>query len=230
MHQDWSSFFSTQGLNFLKKNIQLALEEDGPELTAKAIFNPSDSFEGHIVAKEATWVVGLPLISLTLESLNIPFKLELNVAEGDKVQNETLVAKIQTSAYALLKAERIILNYISHLSGIANLTARYVKELEGTSVRLLDTRKTTPGLRWPEKYAVQMGGGYNHRMDLASMLMLKDNHIDAQGSILKAVAKLRNTYNPCPPIEVECRNLAEVEEAVKSQCERIMLDNMDLEK
>ena len=129
-------------------------------------------------------------------------------------------------AIVLLKAERVILNFITHLSGIANLTARYVRELEGTGVRLLDTRKTTPCLRWPEKYAVQAGGGCNHRKNLVEMLMLKDNHIDAAGSMTKAVELLRGRYNPCPPIEVECRNLDEISEAVACRVDRIMLDNM----
>ena len=127
----------------------------------------------------------------------------------------------------MLKAERVILNFITHLSGIANLTARYVRELDGTGVRLLDTRKTTPGLRWPEKYAVQAGGGVNHRKNLAEMLMLKDNHIDAAGSITAAVAKLRARYRPCPPVEVECRTLEHVREAVAAGAERIMMDNME---
>ena len=138
----------------------------------------------------------------------------------------TEVARIKAPAVAMLKAERVVLNFITHLSGIANLTARYVRELEGTGVRLLDTRKTTPCLRWPEKYAVQAGGGHNHRKNLAEMLMLKDNHIDAAGSITAAVATLRARYNPCPPIEVECRTLDHVREAIAANADRIMMDNM----
>ena len=124
------------------------------------------------------------------------------------------------------RAERVILNVVSHLCGIATLTRRYVQALEGTGVRLLDTRKTMPGLRYPDKYAVLCGGGHNHRRNLAEMLMLKDNHIDAAGSITGAVQALRARYNPCPPIEVECRNCDEVREAVACKVERIMLDNM----
>ncbi len=102
-----------------------------------------------------------------------------------------------------------------------------MRELKGTGVRLLDTRKTTPCLRWPEKYAVQAGGGTNHRKNLAEMLMLKDNHIDAAGSITAAVAALRARYRPCPPVEVECRTLEHVREAVAAKAERIMMDNME---
>ncbi|MBQ9536873.1 MAG: carboxylating nicotinate-nucleotide diphosphorylase [Desulfovibrionaceae bacterium] len=226
MAKSWSEFFSPQGLEFLNQNIALALAEDGAERTAEGVFALSDTLDATIIAKEDTFVVGLPIIALTLDQLNIQYSQKLLVAEGATVQALTPVATLHGQAIALLKAERVILNYICHLSGIANLTAQYVRALEGTGVRLLDTRKTTPGLRWPEKYAIQIGGGTNHRMDLTSMLMLKDNHIDAQGSIIHAVQTLRAHYHPCPPIEVECRTLDDVQNAVTSQCERIMLDNM----
>jgi nicotinate-nucleotide pyrophosphorylase (carboxylating) len=119
-----------------------------------------------------------------------------------------------------------MLNFITHISGIANLTARYVKELEGSGTRLLDTRKTLPGLRYPEKYGVLVGGGVNHRFSLEDMLMLKDNHIDAAGGITPAVARLRETCANELPIEVECRGLEEVREAVACGVRRVMLDNM----
>lgn len=179
-----------------------------------------------IRAKEDTLVVGLPIIGPVFRSLGAPFSWRALTAEGSAVPAMTEVARITAPATAVLKAERVILNFITHLSGIANLTARYARELEGTGVRLLDTRKTTPGLRWPEKYAVQAGGGHNHRKNLTEMLMLKDNHIDAAGSITAAVAALRARYTPCPPIEVECRTLDHVREAVAARAERIMMDNM----
>ena len=153
--------------------------------------------------------------------------LSLDVEEAARVPAMTTVARLHGPAVLLLRAERVILNFITHLSGIANLTARYVQELEGTGVRLLDTRKTTPGLRWPEKYAVQAGGGCNHRKNLVEMLMLKDNHIDAAGSIGAAVRQLRERYSPCPPIEVECRTLDHVRAALDAGADRIMMDNMD---
>ena len=109
------------------------------------------------------------------------------------------MARISGPARQVLRAERVILNFVSHLCGIANLTRRYAEKLEGTGVRLLDTRKTMPGLRYPDKYAVLCGGGHNHRRNLAEMLMLKDNHIDAAGSMTKAVELLRGRYNPCTP-------------------------------
>ena len=226
MPTSWQEFFTAKGLEFLKQNIDLALTEDGADLTAAAIFTDKDELEAIIVAKEETLVVGTPIIDLVFERLNAPCKTTLLVEEGALVSKDTVIAKIKARACDLLKAERVILNYVSHLSGIANLTKKYVQALDGTKVKLLDTRKTTPGLRWVEKYAVQMAGGHNHRLDLESMLMLKDNHIDAKGSIGQAVFELRKTYSPCPAIEVECRTLEDVQAAVASKCERIMLDNM----
>ena len=227
--QTWSAFFSPKGERFLKENIALALEEDGKELTARGIFSEKSMLTAFIRAKEETYVVGLPLIAYVFQAMSQPFSWKAHVREGALVQNKTVVATIQAKAIALLKAERVILNYICHLSGIANLTARYVHELKGTGVELLDTRKTTPGLRWPEKYAIQVGGAKNHRKDLEEMLMLKDNHIDAVGSITKACARLRACYQNCPPIEVECRTLTHVDEAVAANVSRIMLDNMSLD-
>jgi nicotinate-nucleotide pyrophosphorylase (carboxylating) len=136
------------------------------------------------------------------------------------------VACFSGGARRVLKAERVILNFLCHLSGIATLTAGYVEALAGTGITLLDTRKTLPGMRYPEKYAVLAGGAKNHRKNLAEALMLKDNHNDRAGGITKAVAQLRAAYVPCPPIIVECRNEAEVREAVACAVDWIMFDNM----
>lgn len=227
MFTPWAAFFSPEGRRLLQKSIVLALEEDGPELTAQGLFAPDAVMHAFIRAKEDTLVVGLPVIDEVFAALGVPCSWEAQAQEAAAVPAMTDVARITAPAVAMLKAERVILNFVSRLSGIANLTARYVRELEGTGVRLLDTRKTTPCLRWPEKYAVQAGGGHNHRRNLTEMLMLKDNHIDAAGSITAAVAALRARYRPCPPIEVECRTLAHVREAVAARADRIMMDNMD---
>ena len=225
MFTPWSTFFSDEGRRYLRRSIELALDEDGPDLTAQGLFAADAPMRAVIRAKEDTRVVGLPVIHDVFEAMNANPHVELLVEEASTVPAMTEVARMEGPAIALLKAERIILNFITHLSGIANLTARYVHELEGTGVRLLDTRKTTPCLRWPEKYAVQAGGGCNHRKNLVEMLMLKDNHIDAAGST-RAVARLREVYSPCPPIEVECRTLDHVREAVAAGADRIMMDNM----
>ncbi|MDR2573337.1 MAG: carboxylating nicotinate-nucleotide diphosphorylase [Desulfovibrio sp.] len=227
MFTPWAKFFSSpEERVLLERGIDLALAEDGPDLTAQAVFSADTRLEARLRVKEDSLVVGLPVIGVIFRRLGTSFVWRPFVREGARAPAMTDVAAISAPAAILLRAERVILNYISRLSGIANLTARYARELEGTGVRLLDTRKTTPGLRLPEKYAVQAGGGMNHRKTLAEMLMLKDNHIDATGSIARAVALLRERYSPCPPIEVECRTLDHVREAVAAEVSRVMMDNM----
>ena len=206
--------------------LELSLAEDGPDLTTEGVFGPGDRLQAIIVAKEQTIIAGLPVIPLVMD-LCAAHPEELSYTwQSLAKEGEEVVARISGPARQVLRAERVILNFVSHLCGIANLTRRYAEKLEGTGVRLLDTRKTMPGLRYPDKYAVLCGGGHNHRRNLAEMLMLKDNHIDAAGSMTKAVELLRGRYNPCPPIEVECRNLDEISEAVACRVDRIMLDNM----
>ena len=225
----FDEFFQAESRMFLLATVRVALSEDGPDLTSNGIFEENDVAQAQIVAKQDTIVCGLPLIPLIMEFGQLECQIHFNVDEGDRVSAGTLVAVLQGPARHLLKAERVLLNYICHLSGIAELTSKYVKALEGSKTTLLDTRKTTPGLRYAEKYAVLRGGGKNHRKNLVEMLMIKDNHADRAGGITPAVAKLREAYDPCPPIEAECRTPAEVDEAVACGVDRIMLDNMDYE-
>ena len=220
-------FFRDERLDMLHRLVDLALEEDGRDLTSEALFPPASVLHASIVAKEDTLVAGLPLIAVVLERMGCAEAgITLLAADGDAVTFGNEVARIHGPAPILLKAERVIMNFICHLSGVANATRRFVQAVEGTGVRVLDTRKTTPGQRYLEKYAVRMGGGHNHRANLEEMLMLKDNHIDQAGSITEAVTRVRAAYAPCPPLEVECRTLADVREAVALAPERIMLDNM----
>jgi nicotinate-nucleotide pyrophosphorylase (carboxylating) len=167
-------------------------------------------------------------VEVVLQRMGAAERVRLShlVPEGSRVRAGDGVCRLDGSAAAILKAERVIINYLAHLSGIADLTALFAERMRGSGTRLLDTRKTLPGLRYPEKYAVRVGGGHNHRMNLAQMLMLKDNHVDRAGGIVPAVALLRRTYSPCPPIVVECRTEEEVDQAVAAQVERILLDNM----
>jgi len=225
----FDDFFQAEARMFLLATIRIALAEDGSDLTSMGLFTESDMAQAMIVAKQDTIVAGLPIIPMTLEFGGEKCQVHLNVDEGDKVSEGTMVAAIQGPALQLLKSERIIMNFICHLSGIASMTAQYVEALKGTKTQLLDTRKTLPGLRFPEKYAVLAGGGKNHRLTLSDMLMLKDNHIDRAGGITQAVAQLYQAHSPCPPIEVECRTLEEVAEASRCEIKRIMLDNMDAE-
>ena len=228
---EFSEYFQGEARTHLLSILELSLAEDGPDLTTEGVFSPGDRLQAIIVAKEQTIIAGLPVIPLVMDLCathpeELSYTWQSLAKEGQEVAKGSIVARISGPARQVLRAERVILNFVSHLCGIANLTRRYAEKLEGTGVRLLDTRKTMPGLRYPDKYAVLCGGGHNHRRNLAEMLMLKDNHIDAAGSMTKAVELLRGRYNPCPPIEVECRNLDEINEAVACRVDRIMLDNM----
>lgn len=229
----FDAFFSGVARRHLVRAIKDSLLEDGPDLTTNAVFPPAASLSATIVTKEDTLLAGLPVVPMVLEEAAAlepgEWSLSSFAEEGGGVKDGTRVAEIQGSARVILRAERVMLNFIGHLSGIANLVACYVRALKGTGVRLLDTRKTLPGLRYPEKYAVLVGGGCNHRMDLGELLMLKDNHIDAAGGVANAVRLLREAYGAKLPIEVECRAVEEVKEAVSAAVSRVMLDNMDPE-
>ena len=235
---DFDTFFVKDARNLLLNSIATALEEDGPDLTSLAIFDPNKNITARLIAKQKAIVAGLPIVPLIMDLTaevinfkNLPeWQWTPKKQDGEQVVSGEVLGEVSGPARLVLRAERVILNYLTHLSGIATLTGQYVKELEGSGIVLLDTRKTLPGLRCPEKYAVRVGGGRNHRCTLAEMLLLKNNHIDAMGGICPAVEKCRQSYNPCPPIEVECRNLPEVLEALSCKVNRIMLDNMDNEQ
>ncbi|WP_027188580.1 carboxylating nicotinate-nucleotide diphosphorylase [Desulfovibrio cuneatus] len=228
----FSDFFQGTALHFLEKAVAFALEEDGQELTSELVFTHHERMAALLVAKQHTLLCGLPIAQLVFAAAARPgdvWHFEPLVEEGSQLAPGQVVARMEGPAPLVLRAERTILNFIMRLSGVANTTRLYANELEGTGVTLLDTRKTTPCLRYPEKYAVLVGGGANHRKNLEEMLMLKDNHIDAAGSITKAVHLLRASHTALPPLEIECRTPEEVAEAVAMQPERIMLDNMPLD-
>ncbi len=224
----------------LQELIKIALEEDGKDLSAEGVFEHTHISKAKIITKEDSFIVGLPLIPMIFDQLfqmssvysptstSKDYEIINHVEEGSFQKSGTVFCSIQAPTIAILKAERVILNFITHISGVANLTHKYLQELEGTGVRLLDTRKTLPALRYLEKYATKCAGATNHRLALDDMIMLKDNHIDALGSITKAIEHVRTKYNPCPPIEVECRTHEDVLEAVRLHPERIMLDNFPI--
>lgn len=226
----FDTFFSDTARRHLVRSIRDALQEDGPDLTSNAVFGAGDALTAAIVAKEETLLAGIHLAPMILEETAAlepgEWALSRKAGDGDRLHAGDVAAVIQGSARVILRAERVILNFITHLSGIANLVYMYAQAVKGTGVCLLDTRKTLPGLRYPEKYAVLVGGGSNHRKNLGELLMLKDNHIDAAGGIAPAVDRLRYAYDDRLPIEVECRTLQEVGEAVRCGVSRIMLDNM----
>ncbi len=226
----FDGFFQGKALDFLHRIIDLSLEEDGKDLTSNAVFSPENTAKAIILVKQDCCIAGLPLIIQVLDRIPGKAAVTFMAAEGFSVRSGKRIALIQGGTRKILKAERVILNFLSRLSGIATLTQKFCRMLEGSGVRILDTRKTSPGLRYPEKYAVLMGGGRNHRLNLESMLMLKDNHIDQCGSIPEAVLALKRAYSPCPSIVVECRSVSDVREAVGARVQRIMLDNMNIEE
>lgn len=201
--------------------------------TTGALF-PADSLLESVraewVVKEAGVVAGLPIASRVFQLLSSQASFSATIIEGTHCQPGTVIARLHGPAQALLMGERVALNLVMHLSGIATLTQRYVKQIADLSTQLVDTRKTTPGLRILEKYATQVGGAINHRMGLDDAVMIKDNHIAAVGGIGPAIARVRGSIPYPLAIEVETETLVDVEEALQHKADIIMLDNMPLEQ
>ena len=211
--------------------IELAIAEDiGPgDLTSQALLPEGFELHGRIIAKSAGVIAGLPIAEVVFTSVDPDLIYTPHMYDGAKVVPGDLLVEVVGPGRGMLAAERIALNFLQHLSGIATLTRSFVDAVAGTQAIILDTRKTHPGYRVLEKYAVRMGGGQNHRMSLNDMLLIKDNHIEAVGSIRAAVERAR-AANPDLPIEVEVKNLAQLREALTLDVDRIMLDNMDLDE
>lgn len=211
---------------------RLALDEDlryGPDITSSATFSPDYVAHADVVARQPGVVCGLTLALVILEAVDFPLSGATSLRrDGDLVTPGTSVLHLSGPLQLLLLAERTMLNFLTHMSGIATATNEWVRELQGTNCKVRDTRKTTPGLRQLEKYAVRCGGGTNHRFGLGDAALVKDNHIVAAGGITKAVAAIRRTY-PDHLVEVECDTLDQVREAVMTQCQLILLDNMDIQ-
>ncbi len=183
--------------------------------------------EGYFMSKADGVVCGIDIAMRVFSMLDSDFKFTLYKKDGDAVKYGDIIAEFSGHTALLLKGERTALNLIQHMSGIATLTNQFVKAVEHTSAQITDTRKTLPGLRALQKYAVTVGGGKNHRFNLSDAAMLKDNHIDAGGGITKAVMALKSKIGHTVKIEVETRNLDEVKEAINAGADIIMLDNMD---
>ncbi len=182
-----------------------------------------------LIAKADGVICGLDIALHVFEMLDPTFEYTVYLGDGTHVKKGDLIARYSGNTRALLKGERTALNLLQHLSGIATATANAVKLTEGTNAAVTDTRKTLPGMRALQKYAVTMGGGKNHRFNLSDGAMLKDNHIDAAGGITPAVKALRDKLGHMVKLEVETRDLAEVKEAVEAGADIIMLDNMSCE-
>jgi len=210
--------------------VRRALEEDiGPgDVTTLWIVPPQTRLRGRFLVKKAGVVAGLPVAGLVFEWLDPEVRFRPLMKDGTAVRSGDVVAEVEGPGRAILSGERTALNFLQRMSGIATLTRRYVEAVAGTRAVILDTRKTAPGLRLLDKWAVRLGGGQNHRMGLYDMVLIKDNHIAAAGGITKAVEQVRRERGTGLEIEVEVKNLAELEEALTLGVERIMLDNMDL--
>ncbi|MGB3208100.1 MAG: carboxylating nicotinate-nucleotide diphosphorylase [Crinalium sp.] len=189
----------------------------------------SSSGQASWTAKEAGVIAGLPLAGRVFQLLNSSANFLPVAAEGEVCQRGQVIAQMQGSLSALLTGERVALNLAMRLSGIATLTRKYVEQIADLPTKLVDTRKTTPGLRLLEKYATQVGGAVNHRMGLDDAVMIKDNHIEAAGGIEKAITRIRSQMPYPLTIEVETETLAQVKEALQYGADIIMLDNMPLE-
>lgn len=211
--------------------IVLALEEDLPagDITTEAIVPASLETSAIFLAKEKGVLAGLQIAVRVLSAVDEEVKLTAAKNDGYQFSPGDILAEISGRANSILKAERTALNFLQRLSGIATMTRAFVEEVKGTGAAILDTRKTTPGWRELEKYAVRVGGGKNHRMSLSDMMLIKDNHIRIAGGITAALEKAKEKIRPGVKIEIEATNLQEVEEALKGGADIIMLDNMELE-
>ena len=216
----------------LDRIIDNALREDMPEgdITSENVVSQDSTSKAVITGKEEGLLAGIEVAEKVFKKIDPEIRIKKYFRDGQGIKKGEKLAVLQGSSISLLKGERTALNFLQRMSGIATLTRRFVNGLRGSSTKLLDTRKTTPGLRILEKYAVKTGGGENHRFSLSDMVMLKDNHLRLVGDIRTAVERARANIRPGIKIEVETSNLKEVKEAINSGADMVMLDNMSLNK
>jgi nicotinate-nucleotide pyrophosphorylase (carboxylating) len=212
-----------------KQLIRLALAEDAGrgDITSDALVDSKLSGRAVIAAKNDGVLAGLTVAKEVFQTVNRRITFKMLRRDGQRVKKGEKIAVIEGKVKAILTAERTALNFLQRLSGIATLTAQYVQKIKGTKAKMLDTRKTTPGLRVLEKQAVKAGGGENHRMGLFDMFLIKENHVKAAGGIAEAIRKAKSKRQK-EKIEVEVRNLSELKEAIAAKPDWIMLDNMNI--
>lgn len=212
--------------------IEAALKEDMPhgDITSESIIPARSKSEAIILTKEEGVLAGIDVARRVFCKIDQSISFKKNLDDGQIFRKKDTIATLRGPSISLLKGERTALNFLQRMSGIATTTRRFVRVLEGTKTKILDTRKTTPGLRLLEKYAVKIGGGVNHRFDLSEMVLIKDNHLKLVGSISQAVMRAKEKVKPGVRIEVEATNLEEVQEAVRSGADVVMLDNMSIKK
>jgi len=210
--------------------IDLALDEDVAfgDVTSQSIFATDQSSKARILAREDMVVCGLEVVKRVFARVDTTLKVDVEVKDGDRLSKGSTVLVVEGPTISILTAERTALNFLQRLSGIASLSRRFADAAQatGSGVRIVDTRKTTPGWRALEKYAVRCGGCFNHRSSLSEHVLIKENHITAAGSLAKAVKMARDFAPHCAKIEVETENLDDVKEALEAGAEVIMLDNM----
>jgi len=217
--------------NRLHTLISSFLEEDigAGDITAESIFQPDQVGSANLVAREKMVIAGIDVAREVFLVQNSSIDCEIKMEDGEVADPGDVLLVVKGPVVDLLKAERVSLNLLQRMCGIATLTSRYVKRVQGSPVRITDTRKTTPGLRVLEKYAVRAGGGHNHRYNLADGVLIKDNHIAACGSIAEAVTRVRTIIPHTIRVEVEVETLEQVKECLGCGVEIIMLDNMSPE-
>ncbi len=217
---------------YIDEVVNTALKEDINYIdsTVDLLINPEGVSDAYFVAKADGVLAGLEVAARTFSILDPDIQIDLLYPDGESIHYGDVIARFHGNTAAMLKAERTALNILQHMSGIATYTAKCVQAVEGTGASVCDTRKTLPGLRALQKYSVLMGGGRNHRYNLSDAAMIKDNHIDAYGSITAAVAALKEKAGHMLKIEVEVRDFAELEEALNAGADVVMLDNMSIEQ
>lgn len=221
-------------LNYLKKIFELAVEEDiqSGDITTQAIFKNYKNVRGDLLCKEDGIIAGLSVIHLIVENFINGIEFYSNYEDGNEIKSGQFIGTFNGDVREILKYERVLLNFIQRMSGVATLTNKFVQRIKGTKAKILDTRKTIPGWRYLDKLAVKIGGGENHRFGLYDMFLIKDNHIFAAGGIKQAIQLCkefnRQTGNQFK-IEVEVKNLLELKEAIEEGVDRVMLDNFSLE-
>ncbi|MBC8358243.1 MAG: carboxylating nicotinate-nucleotide diphosphorylase [Candidatus Aminicenantes bacterium] len=218
--------------DFEETIIEAALKEDMPQgdITSESIILPDSESDAVILAKEGGVLAGIDVARRVFQKLDASITFKKALDDGQEFRRGKRLAALSGHSISILKGERTALNFLQRMSGIATTTRKFIHALEGTKTKILDTRKTTPGLRSFEKYAVRMGGGENHRHNLSEMVLIKDNHLRLVGNITLAVKKARERIKPGVKIEVEATSLKEVQEAVQSGADMILLDNMSIKQ
>ncbi len=217
-------------INLSDKILLRCLHEDlgNGDVTTSALIPEQHVSKAEIVAKSDLVLSGLPFAERIFQLMDGKIRFSPLRKEGSKVKGRTVIAKVSGNTGNLLKAERTALNLLQRLSGIATLTSKYVQQVKGLNVKIADTRKTAPGLRYFDKYAVRVGGGHNHRFGLFDGVLIKDNHIAAAGGVGEAVRQSRARVHHLFKIEIEVKNVMEVKQALAAGADVIMLDNMDV--